>query len=230
MTLSNLSGITRADLEAEVGNNWHLFYSGPDITHLEIRCIDSIKGVAIPKIFNKDDYRDLECFQRAVESYAIDMNLSGLNAYICMNPIRTDFTGSRANDQAIQYRDLLLIDIDRAGRHKVPSTEAELQASLDMGDAVAEWLSSKGLPAPIKTCSGNGCHLYYPLHDLENTDSDRDLVKNLLDILAEQFNTPEIEIDPVVYNASRITKFLGTIMRKGTETPDRPYRMARMVA
>ena len=49
-------------------------------------------------------------------------------------------------------------------------------------------------------------------------------------MLAEQFNTPEIEIDPVVYNASRITKFLGTIMRKGTETPDRPYRMARMVS
>ena len=230
MKTSNLLGITRADLEAEAGNNWRLFYLGEDVTQVEIRCIDPVAGVAIPKMFYKDDYHGVECFHRAIESYAIDMNLSGSNAYICMNPIRADFTGSHANDKAIQYRDLLLIDIDRAGRHKVPSTEAELQASLDMGDAVAEWLSSKGFPAPIKTCSGNGCHLYYPLHDLENTDSDRDLVKNLLNILAEQFNTPEIEIDPVVYNASRITKFLGTIMRKGTETPDRPYRMARMVA
>jgi len=230
MKTSNLLGITRADMEAEVGNNWCLFYSGEDVTQVEIRCIDPVTEVTIPKMFYKDDYDDLECFHRAIESYAIDMNLSGSNAYICMNPIRTDFTGTRANDKAIQYRDLLLIDIDRAGTHKVPSTEAELQASLDMGDSVAEWLSSKGFPAPIKTCSGNGCHLYYPLHDLENTDPDRDLVKSLLTILGEQFNTPDIEIDPSVSNASRITKFLGTIMRKGTETPDRPYRMARMVA
>ena len=229
MEISNLLGITRADMEAEVGNNWCLFYSGEDVTQVEIRCIDPLKEVAIPKMFHKKEYRDLECFQRAIESYAIDMNLSGLNVYICMNPIRTDFAGTRANEKAIQYRDLLLIDIDRAGTHKVPSTEVELQASLDMGDSVTEWLSTKGFPAPIKTCSGNGCHLYYALNDLENTDYDRDLVKNLLIILGEQFNTPDIEIDPSVSNASRITKFLGTIMRKGTESPDRPYRMARMV-
>jgi len=227
--ITNLLGISRADLEAEVVNNWCLFYSGKDITHVEIRCIDPFKGVAIPKMFYKGNYDDLKSFQRAIECYAIDMNLSGFNAYICMNPIRTDFTGLYANDKAIQYRDLLLIDIDRAGTHKVPSTEVELQASLDMGDSVTEWLSTKGFPAPIKTCSGNGCHLYYALNDLENTDYDRDLVKNLLIILGEQFNTPDIEIDPSVSNASRITKFLGTIMRKGTESPDRPYRMARMV-
>lgn len=230
MKTSNLLGITRADLEAEVGNNWKLFSTGPDVTQVEILSIDPFKRFALPKIFYKGSYSNLDSFKRAMERYAIEMNLVGFNIYSLMNPIQTEFKGAQADDTAVRYREQVLVDIDRAGVHKVPSTEAELQASLDMGDAVAEWLSSRGFPAPIKTCSGNGCHLYYKLHDLENTDLDRDLVKNFLNILAKQFNTADIEIDTVVYNASRITKFLGTIMRKGMETSDRPYRMARMMA
>jgi hypothetical protein len=31
-----------------------------------------------------------------------------------------------------------------------------------------------------------------------------------------------------VFNASRITKVVGTVARKGLESEDRPYRMARV--
>jgi len=43
------------------------------------------------------------------------------------------------------------------------------------------------------------------------------------------FDNDEAKIDRVVYNASRITKIPGTIMRKGIESDGRPFRMSRVL-
>ena len=47
--------------------------------------------------------------------------------------------------------------------------------------------------------------------------------------LANKFDNEIVKIDTVVYNASRITKVVGTIARKGLESEGRPYRMARVI-
>lgn len=124
---------------------------------------------------------------------------------------------------------MLFIDIDRAESVKEPSKEAELEASLELGRQISTWLSEQGWPNPITTCSGNGYHLYYVLDHLENNETDGALIKSFLSALATKFDTPETKIDRVVYNAGRITKFLGTIARKGEDSPERPYRIARIV-
>jgi len=208
--------------------NWKIFPLG-DTAVINIRGIHKEGGPPQNRIFRRADYADTEQFKAAVEKYAEGINKQGYNVYINLNPIKPDFNGKAIGDADIDYRDLLFIDIDRAESAKEPASETELQASLELGSKVAEWLSDQGWPNPIKTCSGNGCHLHYVLDHLENNDADGALIKGLLGALAAKFDTPETKIDTVVYNASRITKFLGTIARKGKQSPDRSYRIARIV-
>jgi hypothetical protein len=50
----------------------------------------------------------------------------------------------------------------------------------------------------------------------------------LLHRLADRFDNDVVKIDTSVYNASRITKVVGTVARKGAEGPARPYRVAKL--
>ena len=228
MEISNLLGITRADMEAEAKRNWAIFES--DVSLLEIRCINPLTRAVLCKIFYRHEFPSIEAFREAIEAYAIQMNLQGYNIYINVNPALSSFNGKQLSDKDIDYRDLMFFDIDRSGTHKAPATEAELEAALDLGDAVAAFLLDEGWGQPIKTCSGNGCHLYYELENIGTQQEETDLIELTLKVLAKEFNTTTTEIDTVVWNASRITKFLGTIARKGEETATRPYRLARLLS
>jgi len=226
--ISNLLGITRADMQAEAKKNWVLFQS--DVPLLEIRCISPSIRAVVCKIFYRQEFPSIEAFREAIEMYAIQMNLQGYNIYINLNPALPSFNGKQLSDKDIDYRDLIFFDIDRSGTHKVPATDAELHAAFNLGDEVSESLLAEGWGRPIKTCSGNGCHLYYVLENIGNKQEETDLIKQTLQLLAKEFNTATTEIDTVVWNASRITKFLGTIARKGRETATRPYRLARLLS
>ena len=76
--------------------------------------------------------------------------------------------------------------------------------------------------------SGNGFHLYFPLDDLPNTETA--LVKGTLKELSRRFDSKTVKIDTSVFNASRVTKVPGTIMRKGEASEGRPYRMAKLLS
>ena len=146
--------------------------------------------------------------REAIEAYAIQMNLQGYNIYINLNPALPSSNDKPLSDIDINYRDLIFFDIDRSGTYKVPATDAELQAAFDLGDKVSASLFAEGWGKPIKTCSGNGCHLYYVLENIGIQQEETDLIKQTLKLLAKEFNTATTEIDTVVWNASRITKFL----------------------
>lgn len=225
---TNRSEITRADMEVEAKKNWALFQS--DVSLLEIRCINLCTRAVVCKIFYRREFPSIETFREAIEMYAIQMNLQGYNIYINLNPALPSFKGKQLSDKYIEYRDLIFFDIDRSGTYKVPATDAELQAAFDLGDKVSASLFAEGWGEPIRTCSGNGCHLYYVLENIGIKQEETDLIKQTLKLLAKEFNTATAEIDTVVWNASRITKFLGTIARKGEETATRPYRLARLLS
>jgi hypothetical protein len=74
--------------------------------------------------------------------------------------------------------------------------------------------------------SGNGHHLYYVLPEIQNDTDSAMYVESLLKNLAALFDNGIVKIDTGVFNASRITKVVGTIARKGPESEGRPYRMA----
>jgi hypothetical protein len=61
---------------------------------------------------------------------------------------------------------------------------------------------------------------------MPNNDESKHLIQTTLLNLAHHFDNDKVKIDTVVFNASRITKVLGTIARKGLASEDRPYRMA----
>lgn len=77
--------------------------------------------------------------------------------------------------------------------------------------------------------SGNGYHLYFELDELPNTDEVRDAIRELLKSLDDTYGCEVLKVDTSVYNASRITKVPGTVMRKGTESADRPHRRAEVL-
>ena len=143
-----------------------------------------------------------------------------------MNPIDPNLQGGSAKDKDILYRTNMLIDIDRAGATKSPATDGDVEAARSLAKEIEGYLKQLGWPKPIQMMSGNGWHLYYKLDQLNNDDENKSLIQKVLKLLAKRFNNSEVNIDTVVYNASRITKVPGTIARKGEETEDRPYRKA----
>jgi hypothetical protein len=215
----------------EIEKMWLIFPCGTECI-LEMRALlpkgrDSQLPKSIFKHFRGVDFPNTGALREAFETEALRLNGLGYNVYIVMNPIRSDFACNVAvRDDDIAYRDLLLIDIDRSGDTGLPATEAELSAAERVSTQVAEFLSKRGLTEPLRVMSGNGYHLYYVLTDVPNTPESRQICENLLRGLAIQFNTAEVKIDTSVFNASRITKVPGTVMRKGEQSTQRPYRKA----
>jgi len=215
----------------EIEKMWKVFAYGENCI-LEMRALspkgmDSLRPRSIVKHFKGADYTNTTALREAFQTEALRLNELGYNVYIVMNPIRPDFHCDRAvRDEDIEYRDLLLIDIDRAGDTGKPATDAELLAAEEMAAQVADFLSQHGLKEPLQVMSGNGYHLYYVLADVPNTSESKQICESLLQGLAAKFNTAEIKIDTSVFNASRITKVPGTVMRKGEESAERPYRKA----
>lgn len=224
--------LLKAD-QNELKNVWRLIAVGENSV-LELRALwpKGISGDQKAKIrhFNAKDFRSASQFKEAFEVAAITLNTEGYNIYTVMNPIRKDFVGpGGAKNTDIRYRDLLLIDIDRSGDTSCPANQSELDAAKMLFDQIRAFMDSRNWPKPIVMMSGNGYHLYYILEDIANDEKSEALICAVLKNLAANFNNSIVSVDTTVYNASRITKVPGTVMRKGIESDVRPYRMAEVL-
>jgi hypothetical protein len=215
----------------EIRKMWDIF-SINEHSVLEIRALwpKYIKTFKSPIVehFRGQDYDSVVALAEAFELTALKLNEVGYNIYIVMNPIRSSYFGEAISDDDIQYRDLLLIDIDRAISAKEPANEQELDAARQLAKEVQEFMEGSGFNNPFKVMSGNGYHLYYLLieQDTGNTPESEQMVQRTLKSLAKKFDNKIVKIDTTVFNAGRITKVPGTIMRKGYPSETRPYRMA----
>jgi len=217
----------------EIKNTWRVIGTGPS-SILELRAIwpkgIGDKKTAIKKHFHVNKYPSLEQCKTAFEDEALKLNARGYNIYVVMNPIREDFAGGSAKDEDIKYRNLILIDIDKVGNTGLPSTDDEVDAARQLADEIIEYFTlEQTWPEPIRVMSGNGHHIYYPLTNFQNNKDGKYVVGNFLNQLANKFNNNVVHVDTNVFNASRITKVVGTVARKGTQTSDRPYRMAYLL-
>ena len=179
--------------------------------------------------FRATDYGGIDACKSAFEAEALRLNAIGYNIYAVMNPIKSTFTGNAVKDEDISYRDLLLIDIDRVKKAKEPATAEEVEAAKQLADTVMAYLAANEWPDPIRVMSGNGHHLYYVLPEVANDDGAKYYVQSLLKSIAAEFDNDTVKIDTTVFNASRITKVVGTVARKGLESEGRHYRMARVI-
>ena len=199
---------------------------------LEVRAIS--KADAKTKLFYPKDYSNSKEMQEAFYSYAMHLNQQGYNCYTVMNPIRPEFTaspGKGTTKDGVAHRTKVMVDLDRKCNEakKNPATSNELSRAEDLINKISDYAVEIGWSRPHKVMSGNGYHLYFTLAGLENDDESELLIKEMLETLAEKFDTEEFEIDTVVFDANRITKIIGTVARKGEETPDRPYRTVELI-
>jgi putative DNA primase/helicase len=132
-------------------------------------------------------------------------------------------TGECAQDTDVLRRTHLLVDADVRRRKGISATDAEKTRAYDVILAVREFLLGRGFPPMVLADSGNGYHLL-PRVDLPNDDDARELARRFLQALAARFDTPDVHIDVTVFNAARITKLYGTLVRKGDHTAERPHR------
>jgi hypothetical protein len=210
---------------------WRIVAVGND-TILELRALWP-KGIPEPKPtivkhYKVAAYASVEACKAAFECDALALNAKGYNIYTMMNPIDPTFAGGAVKDADISYRDLLLVDIDRSGVTSEPATEDDVLAARALATSIRDYTYGKGWPDPIAVMSGNGYHLYYVLSDVGNDSASAELVKSVLRELAAKFNNEIVSVDTSVHNAARITKVIGTLMRKGMPSESRPYRVAEV--
>jgi hypothetical protein len=224
--------MTMLDSKFEIKKMWRIIGTN-ESSILELRAIwpSAIQPIkpALTTNFRAIDFGGIDACKAAFEAEALRLNALGYNIYIVMNPIVPTFTGSAVKDEDINYRDLLLIDIDRVEKKKEPATDEEIEAANQLAEIVMGYLALNDWPEPIRVMSGNGHHLYYVLPEIQNNEEAKKYVQNLLKSLATEFDNDIVKIDTTVFNASRITKVVGTVARKGMESEGRPYRMARVI-
>ena len=156
---------------------------------------------------------------------AVYMTLNACDPNALARSCNTTAHGAKTTtkDHEIIRRSRVLIDCDPVRLAGISSSHDEHRYAIERADTIRKYLSSKGFPDPIFADSGNGSHLVYGI-DLENNKASHELVESFLKHLAAEFNDEKVKVDISVSNASRINKLYGTMTRKGSNIPERPWR------
>jgi hypothetical protein len=220
-------------MDKEIVNHWvvHPLVEGKPVSLRALKPKGSPLSL-FPKnrTFHPMDYSSPDELKDNFERAALSLNADGYNVYVVMNQIRDDFRGSGAiKDSDITHRTTILVDIDRIGDTSCPASQSEIEASFELSHRIESYLRGQNLSRPLRVHSGNGCHLYYRIPAMAQSPFVTATFERFLKGLATRFNNTLVGVDTSVFNASRITKVVGTVARKGVESVDRPYRMARIV-
>lgn len=144
------------------------------------------------------------------------------------NRVRTAGSGDTTSDRDVRQRRSLLVDIDPVRPTGISSTNEEHDAALSLADRIRRELTEKhDWPSPIFADSGNGAHLIFKV-DLPVDDGG--LIARVLKQLSKLYSSPELKVDEKVFNPARISKIYGTLTCKGENTPERPHRIASILA
>lgn len=135
---------------------------------------------------------------------------------------------STTNDGDITRRRMVLIDLDPSRAAGISASDGEFEKAHLKAVDVFRYLIGAGFKEPIITKSGNGWHVYLPC-DMPNDEEHNELVKRFLQSLSKMFSDASVEIDEKVFNPARIDKLIGTWAKKGSDTPERKWRIAEIV-
>lgn len=193
---------------------------------VEIRAIDPVTN----KVYS-GYFKDVDTIISELRNY------EHCNVYWTLNDIN-ESCFSRLQHNKMMYktrestsdRDILgyrfiLCDIDCERPAGVASSEEELNYAKKKANDIYDFLKKSSFSDPIVICSGSGVHLLYRVQ-LKNTQERQKLVKDFLDTLGMLFSDERVHIDGVVGNLSRISRLPYFVNRKGSNTTERPHRMA----
>lgn len=174
-------------------------------------------------------FTDPDCLRQEIGSRAGRGNL-----YITLNRPRSSVRADNAmrrsglHDTDIERIVRLPFDFDPVRPKGSSSTADELAAAVAQRDRFVAAQHALGWPMPALAVSGNGAHAVYRCL-LPNGDRTRQALRTIYTALKREFSTDEVLFDSTVHNPSRIWRLYGTMNRKGTPTPERPHRVARIV-
>lgn len=196
---------------------------------VEIRAIDPVGGKVYSGYFT-----DVDTIIRELRNY------ENFNVYWTLNDIEPSCYSRSQRDKmmyktkestsdrdVIGYR-FILCDIDCERPAGVASSNEELEYAKKKANDVYAFLRQQNFSEPVVICSGSGVHLLYRVA-LKNTPERQKLVKDFLDTLGMLFSDDRVHIDGVVGNLSRISRLPYFVNRKGSNTEERPHRMAYIV-
>src|SRR5215211_5980500 len=165
----------------------------------------------------------------------------GHDVYITFNKLPDEIAFRRYNrieqikgrdqttsDGDVERRRYLFIDADCERVSGISSTDEEKRKSRDKVLEIREFLRAHGWPAPIVCDSGNGYHLLYPI-DLPADPDSLELIAGVLEALDFKFSDEAVKVDTTTKNTARITKFYGTVAKKGDDLPQRPHRPSKIL-
>ena len=163
-----------------------------------------------------------------------------LQAYFTLNDINADLYSREQRDKFIKKpkstttdgditrRRFVMIDLDPNRAAGISASDDEFEKAHLKCVTIYRYLIEQGFNEPIITQSGNGWHCYLPCN-MPNDDEHTELVKRFLQSLSKLFSDGDVEIDEKVFNPARIDKLIGTWAKKGADSVDRKWRIARIV-
>ena len=206
---------------------WEIFQdNGRNLS--EIRCLDGNKTYS-------GYYRNIENIIRDIEPLSDRPNMQ---IYFVMNAIKDDCYDRQqqerlvekpkntTSDNDIQGRSFILLDFDPERPSGVGSTDTQLKEAHDVAKKVYNFLVEQGFSSLIVCKSGNGVHILIPVR-LASTAENTKLIERFLKAIAMLFDTETVHCDTKVGNPSRICKLYGTYAKKGSNTKEHPWRLAK---
>ena len=188
-------------------------------------------------------FKDVDMLITALRPY-LDYNnakyYGQLQAYFTLNDIDDDLYGREQHDKFVKKpkattsdgnvirRRFIMLDFDACRVAGVSANDQEFEKAHMKAVEVYRYLMGQGFKEPIITTSGNGWHEYLTC-DMPNDDEHNELVKNFLKSLGSMFSDEHVEIDEKVYNPARVDKMIGSWAKKGSDTQDRKWRIAKIV-
>ena len=139
------------------------------------------------------------------------------------NHLRENAQHTTNDKQIITYK-WLLLDLDPTRPAQTSSSNQELQLSTDLLFRIERELLCPLGVSIHRGPSGNGVHGFIPIETQLSVNETYDLVKEILEMMAEKYNNDQVSVDTSVGNPSRITKVAGTKAIKGDNTEEAPHR------
>ena len=213
---------------SEIYKWWHIFKRDNEL--VEIRFLGNNKTAS-------GYYKNIENLLRDVERLDAE---GKFQIYFTLNCIEESCYGreqcekvvwkpkNTTTDNDIKGRYWILIDLDPKRPSGTSSSNEEYEKAHYKAVDVYRYLMDMGFYEPVVCSSGNGWHLLLPCKIGISTDTN-EVVNKFLKVLSMLFSDESIDIDVKVGNPARICKLYGTMAKKGTNIPERPHRMARIV-
>jgi archaellum biogenesis ATPase FlaH len=206
---------------------WSVFHDEGEITEIRALGAGAIYSGYYKSIENA--IRDIEYLDKKDD----------LQIYFIINAIREDCYGrvqreklaykpKTTTDAEIIGRKWLMIDLDPKRTSGISSTDEELEYAHQKAIDVYKFLRDNGFNEPIICMSGNGYHLMYSCRIAVSPETDK-LVERFINALAMIFSDDKVDVDTQCKNNARLSKLYGTTARKGSNSPDRPWRMSKIV-